>query len=117
MGMSIAIVSSNARSVITEGLAQFGLSDLIDHIEADACGKVQELQRVLHVFNVAPVDAFYVDDTFEGVNAACSIGITAIGIEGGWGKPERLLQAGATWCVQSHDEISRALVERSTPAL
>lgn len=115
MGMNTAIVSSNAQSVISTGLDQFSLSGLIDHVQADACGKVEELRRVLQAFDVSPAEAFYVDDTFEGVNAAHSVGMTAIGIEGGFGKLDRLRQAGATWCVQSHNEISHVLSQNQVP--
>jgi len=93
VGMKTAIVSGTSPGVIAHGIERFGIGDLIGQVEANACGKVKELQRVLLNFNISPDEAVYVDDTHEGVNAAKTVGMTAIGITGGFELPQRLLQA------------------------
>jgi phosphoglycolate phosphatase len=92
-GMKTAIVSGTSPGTIAQGIERFALTGLIDHVEANACGKVGELQLVLARFTTNPHGAVYVDDTLEGVKAAKSLGITAIGITGGFELPERLLKA------------------------
>lgn len=112
-GMRTAIVSANLRSIIDDGLERMGISHLIDHIEAEASGKVKELRRVLDIFAVEPDQAVYVDDMFEGVRAARTVGIPCVALEGGFGKPEHIRQAQPTFTARTHEDVRRILAENN----
>ena len=104
-GAYTSIVSGSVHDIIVAGLANLGVSDFIDHIEAEACGKVEELQRIIYRFSVDPCDVVYVDDTFEGLSAAKAVGAIAIGITGGFTPRARLLEANPDHVISSLHEL------------
>jgi len=104
-GLKVSIVSGSGHAIITTGLTKFDLVDLVDHIEADACGKIDELYRTISRFSIDPKEAIYIDDTFEGLSAAKSVGLTAIGIMGGFNTQERLLTASPDYLIKSLYEL------------
>ncbi len=105
MGAKVSIVSGSTHGIITTGIERFGISDFIDHVEADASGKVDELRRVISHFSVDPNEMVYVDDTYEGLAAAKEVGISAIGILGGFSPRERLLEANPDRLIASLNDL------------
>ncbi len=89
-GLRTAIVSGNIPEVIQACSGLLGLGGLIDHVHANANGKTEELRAVLAHFGIGPEEAFYLDDTAEGLLAASRAGMAAIGIEGGFNLREHL---------------------------
>lgn len=113
LAIPVAIVTLNQRAVIASGLDRLGIAHLVDHVTADAKGKVRELSATVARFGVRARQALYVDDTWEGITAARQAGITTIGIEGGFASRARLLEATPDYCVRSHDDVGRILFERA----
>ncbi len=105
MGINTALVSGTIRDVIMVGLSRFGLPGFIDHVGADASDKVGELKRTLDRFVISPEEAAYVDDTFEGLSAAKRVGMTAIGITGGFSPRQLLLEADPDLMIDSLIEL------------
>ncbi|MDP2704143.1 MAG: HAD hydrolase-like protein [bacterium] len=101
----VAIVSGSTHNIIQASISRFGIGDFIDHLEADAHGKIEELRRVFTRFFVQPEEMVYIDDTYEGLCAAKSIGAAAVGITGGFGMREHLLQANPDHLITNLHEL------------
>ena len=104
-GIGVAIVSGSTMHAIKEGLDQLSVGDLVQHIEASARGKTGELKKVLDIFSVEAIEAMYVDDTYEGVQAARMVGVTAVGIAGGFNSKERIVEANPNYLIFSLDQL------------
>ena len=104
-GIKISIVSGSAHNVISIGVDKFKMSNLIDHIQADAGDKIDELRLVGSRFSAEPNEAIYVDDTYEGLSAAKKVGMTAVGITGGFSEERRLLEAGPDFLIPNLQEL------------
>jgi HAD superfamily hydrolase (TIGR01509 family) len=117
LGMGTAIVSANVGSVISAGLRSMGIEHLIDHVEARAKGKVAELRQVLQLFHLPPDRAVYIDDTFEGISAAHLAGISAIGLAGGFGRLEHLLEAAPMFCAANHQDLCQHFRQLRSPSI
>jgi phosphoglycolate phosphatase-like HAD superfamily hydrolase len=101
----IAIVSGSSTEVVADGVNWFKLSHMIAHIEGGAGDKVRALRDVLARFSVRAASALYVDDTYKGVSAAKEVGITAIGIRGGFNTDECLNEAAADRYISNLREL------------
>lgn len=104
-GIKVSIVSGSVRNVIEASLTTLGIAGLIDHLEADAHGKVDELRRVIKHFSFEPKEVVYVDDMFEGISAAKNVGAAAIGIRGGFGADGHLREAAPDHLIASLHEL------------
>src|SRR3989344_7610028 len=83
-GLKNAMVSASPEDV-ESALSQFGLLYLFDKIRLRAWPKNVAFIETLQFFNVVPEQAFYVDDSFDGLSIAKSLGIRTIGFTGGYG--------------------------------
>lgn len=75
------IVSGARREHILWGLRKFRLEHYFSEIVSDSWGKKKEaLLRVLQTFGQKPRNAFYLDDTYDGLAAAVAANIPSYGI-------------------------------------
>ncbi len=107
--MRIIIVSANVSEVIAPSLAANGIAGLVESMYCGACGKISELRQALADLRCHRSEAFYLDDTHEGVSAANAVGVTSIAIEGGFHDRERLLEANPDHVIASLPELPRVL--------
>lgn len=97
--VKICIVSGSFKEVISNCLSKRGLRGFVDHIEGSASGKIDELRKVAHLFSVRPEEMTYVDDSYEGISAAKTVGASAFAILGGMTSKERLLEANPDYLI------------------
>lgn len=93
LGLQTAIVSAEIAEVLDKRLSEFGIFPLIDRISGSAYDKQKALLDTLDFFGVKAENAFYLDDTFDGLMAAKSVGITAIGFCNGYNSRKRIMLA------------------------
>ncbi len=108
-GIHTAVVSGNIAETIQANMQLLNLADFIDHLHAGANGKVEELRRVVEHFRVSPPEAFYIDDTVEGLAAAKKVGVAAMGIEGGFNERQSLLGAAPDYILSSFADLAELL--------
>ena len=63
------------------------------------------LKEALEEFGVAPEEAFYLDDTFDGIQSAKQLGIVSVGFTKGFNSEERIRAAGPDHIVHSLFEV------------
>ncbi len=93
LGLQTAIVSAEIADVLDKRLSGFGIFPFIDRITGSAYDKPKALTETLDFFGIQSEKAFYLDDTFDGLMAAKSVGITAIGFCNGYNSYERIMRA------------------------
>jgi phosphoglycolate phosphatase-like HAD superfamily hydrolase len=71
--------------------------------------KKTALAEVVDRFSVSPQNAFYLDDTRDGLAHAKEVGLTAIGFTGGFNSEESIRQANPDYVVHSFLEVLRIL--------
>lgn len=91
--LSRALVSSEHPEVLNKRLLEFGLYNRFDYVRGGAWPKDEALREVILKFGVRPEEAFYLDDTPHGIQAAKSVGIKTIGYPNGYNSRERILVA------------------------
>jgi len=103
--MKNALVSA-APEIAESHLAHFGIGYLFDMITFNARAKDEALVQTLDHFGVRAEDAFYLNDTAEGLLDAKKLGMDTIGFTGGFNNRRRILSAGPTYIVDSLKEIA-----------
>jgi phosphoglycolate phosphatase len=116
MGVKTGIVSGTAPAVITHGMERLGIAALVDQIRGNACGKVNELRQVLAHFRLKPYQAVFIDDAYEGINAAKNVGMTAVAITGGFDATDRLRSASPDHVIGTLREFPTLLKRNSIGA-
>lgn len=93
IGLQTAIVSAEIPEVLEKKLSEFGIFPLVDRITGGAYDKPKALIETLDFLGVQAEKAFYLDDTFDGLMAAKSVGITTIGFCNGYNSRKRIMYA------------------------
>ncbi len=93
LDLQTAIVSAEIPGVLEGRLSEFGITPFIDRVAGGAYNKPEALIATLDFFGVKSENAFYLDDTFDGLMAAKSVGITAIGFCNGYNSRKRIMHA------------------------
>lgn len=106
------IVSAEYPSVLAERLAQFKIVSLLDCARAGAWPKDKALREMISRFNLKPDAAFYVDDTFDGIKSAKSVGLTTFGFTKGYNSRRRIQAAKPDFVVNSLKEVLM-IIEKS----
>ncbi|MEK9180126.1 MAG: HAD family hydrolase [Patescibacteria group bacterium] len=100
LGLKNAMVSASPEDV-EKTLAEFGVANLFDKIRLKAWPKDAALRETVEYFGIRPEEAFYVDDTFDGITSAKNLGLWTIGFTGGYNTRERILAARPNYAVDS----------------
>jgi phosphoglycolate phosphatase len=108
--MQTAIVSGEITEVLEDNLRRFRIIGFFDSVRGDARNKEEALIATLDELGTKAEDAFYVDDTFDGLTSAKNVGLDTIGVTIGYGSIERIKAANPTHIVNSLDEL-RTMVE------
>ncbi len=93
IGLQTAIVSAEIADVLDKRVTEFGLFPFIDRITGGAYDKPAALIETLDFFGVAAENAFYLDDTFDGLMAAKAVGLNTIGFCNGYNSRKRIMYA------------------------
>lgn len=93
LGLKTAVVSGEASSVLQKRLDELNLRQMIETAWADCHNKGESLKKLSAQSGIAPGRIVYVDDNFQGLVEARSIGAITIGFTGGWQTPGRISQA------------------------
>lgn len=81
-GATVAIVSAEMQEVLDKRLNDLKLRPWIDIVRGSAWPKDEALLQTLDRAGVKAEDAFYMDDTYDGLTSAKNLGITAVGYIG-----------------------------------
>jgi len=93
LGIPTALVSAEMREILIERLRSFKLMPLFDEIRGNSWNKEEALIATLDIFGTKAEDAFYLDDTYDGLMAAKNVGIKTIGFSAGYHSEQRVLAA------------------------
>lgn len=105
-GLSRAIVSAQVPELLSQELVRFGIANVFDNVRGGAWPKKEEaLLEVMKKFDVRPYEAFYVDDTFDGIASAKNVGMATFGYTGGYNPRPRILEANPNWVIDDLSEI------------
>jgi|GEM_PF-256244 len=104
LGLKLAIVSAEIPEVLLRRIAQFDLGDVFDHVRGGASPKNEAIAEVLIHFDVKPEEAFYIDNTYEGISIAKELGMKTFGFTEGYNTRERIIDAQPTYVVRSLEE-------------
>ncbi len=104
LGLKLAIVSAEIPEVLMRRVAQFNLGEVFDYVRGGAWPKNKALAEVLVHFDVKPEEAFYIDDTHEGISIAKKLGMKTFGFTEGYNTRERIIDAKPTYVVSSLEE-------------
>ena len=85
-----AIVSSTADDILSRRFTEFELKNLVDRHRGRAYDRKQAIAETLAHFELEPQDAWYMDDTSEGLAAAKDLGIHTIGLTHGYNSEEKI---------------------------
>lgn len=91
-GMKIAVVSASPEDLEKE-FAEWDVLHLISRIRNRAYCKTETLAETVDYFGFRTENAFYLDDTFDGLMSAKNVGITPIGISHGFNSREKIMEA------------------------
>lgn len=89
------IVSAGVSENLNQQLKDSNLLPLVTRVRGDAWDKEKALLEVLDFFGVQAENAFYLDDTYDGLVAAKKCGIVAIGYTGksAYNSERRIIEA------------------------
>lgn len=111
LGMCRAIVTGEETTIFERRNRQFGLkSKWVESYIAHTRDKVAALREMLDRFRVKPKDAFYVDDSFDGLSAAKKVGLTTFGLTCGYAPEENIKAAQPDCLVSSLHEVKGILL-------
>lgn len=115
-GIKAAVLSAHRKKDILEKLEEFGISHLIDAVEAvegniTGMAKGKEADRALKELGVKAEEAIIVGDGLQDIEAAKEHGMKAISIGGGFISGERLKKAGTDYFVKDLGEVLEIVEE------
>lgn len=106
LGLRIGIVSGEVPEILDKRLETFGIRHLFDSVKGGAWGyKEQALTETLKEFNLTPKEAFYLDDTFDGIGAAKSTGLATFGWTKGYHSIALVKKAGPDFLIYSMEKM------------
>ena len=107
------------RTLVTGENPKFLIARLLQHqlhgefekIYDGVRDKVKAIREMVEEHGLDPQEAFYVDDTIEGVAAARAVGVISIGITHGFTSPQKLLQGNPDFIAHSFADVERIIRE------
>ncbi len=102
-----AIVSASRDDVVSD-IAELGIGGFFRAVRLDGLNgwtKEVGLRETLSEFSVPPQNAFYLDDTFNGLMQAKKLGIATVGFTGGYNSELRIRAAEPDYVVHSLSEV------------
>jgi len=107
LGMKTAIVSGEREDILHERLGQFKIASYFDMVVGNAHNQKKEggLLKVANAFKIEPYDAFYLDDTFDGIKDAKHAGLHAFGFTKGMGSLRRIEAANPDAIINSYKDL------------
>ena len=110
-GARLAIATGKSRQGLTRVLTHSGLQDLFAATrtasEAPSKPHPQMLNDILAATGVSPTRALMVGDTSYDMAMARAAGLTAVGVTYGVHSRARLLESGASDCVDAFEDVCR----------
>jgi len=104
--LKTAIVSGETSAILRKRLSQFGLENIFDSISGDVKNKKVALRNVLDEFSIKnPKNAFYVDDSIDGLKSALYIGIYAFAFGKGYCPPLKLSRTNPTLLFNEYSQL------------
>lgn len=98
---NLTIVSSEIFDVLKARLKQFGLERNFSSVRAAHGAKEKLLLETISEFNCRPEDAFYVDDTYDGISSAKNVGMATFGTVNGYNSMRRVVAASPNLVISS----------------
>ncbi|MEW6616911.1 MAG: HAD family hydrolase [Patescibacteria group bacterium] len=108
LDLKIGIVSGEARGYLQgTRLKQFGIEKYFDFVFDGISDKMEKFKEVVKILETDPKTMFYIDDSFDGVTAAKSAGITTFGFvhKGSYNSKEKIIAAKPDYIVENLLEI------------
>lgn len=106
LGLKTGIVSGEVPEILDKRLETFGIRHLFDSVKGGAWGyKEQALAETLEKFNLTPEQAFYLDDTFDGIGAAKTAGLATFGWTKGYHSIALVKTAEPDFLIYSMEEM------------
>jgi phosphoglycolate phosphatase len=99
------VVVSSSIDDVEQHLRDANVHHLLHTILVQVRDKKSTLARVVSKLGIMPQEAFYVNDTHDGLVEAKEAGLTAIGFTGGFNREERVRAANPDHVVHSFFEI------------
>ena len=111
-GLKIRIVSGEVPEILEKRLKTFGIKYLFDVVKGGAWGhKEKALSETLKEFNLNPEQAFYVDDTFDGIGAAKNTGLATFGWTKGYHSLKLIKNAKPDFIISSMNELRNIILK------
>lgn len=106
--LKIGIVSGEAQGYLQDTrLRQFGIEKYFDFVFDGISNKMEKFKELLKILEIGPKTIFYIDDSFDGVVAAKSAGITTFGFihKGSYNSEEKIRAANPDYIIRNLLEI------------
>ncbi len=101
LAIKTVIVSATKQETLKQQAAQFGIDSKFDRLCGGAWKKEPVLRELIEEFKIDPKEAFYVDDTFDCLQAAKRVGVCTIGYIRGYNSFEKVVAANPDHIVDS----------------
>ena len=98
---NLAVVSSELYDVLKARLKQFELEKYFSSVRAAYGAKEKLLLETVNEFNCSPEEAFYVDDTYDGISSAKNVGMATFGTVNGYNSSRRVVEASPNFVISS----------------
>jgi len=108
LDLKIGIVSGEANGYLQDTrLKQFNVKRYFDFVYDGVSDKAKKFKELLGVFEVNPKTIFYVDDSFDGIAAAKSAGITTFAFihKGSYNSEKKIMAANPDYVIGNLLEI------------
>ena len=108
LDLKIGIVSGEARGYLRDTrLKQFGVEKYFDFVFDGVSNKMEKFKELLNILEISPKTIFYVDDSFDGIAAAKSAGITTFAFihKGSYNSEEKIRSANPDHIIKNLLEI------------
>lgn len=108
LDLKIGIVSGEAQGYLQDTrLKQFHIEKYFDFVFDGVSDKMGKFKELLKILEIGPRTIFYVDDSYDGIVAAKSAGITTFGFihKGSYNSEEKIRAANPDYIIKSLLEI------------
>ena len=109
IGLRLAVVSAAAPGEFEERIKQFDLAGYFETVYGNAQNKKEAFRVVLEKLGVKAEEAFYVDDTYDGIQSAKAMGLATFGTVNGYCTRERIKEAKPDYIISSLLAVPEAL--------
>jgi len=99
------VIISAAPERTIKHVKKLGIENVIHTMRFHAKNKEMAILEMLDYYKVHARDAFYVDDTADGIEQAKRTGVATFGFTGGYNSPERILKAKPRYVINSLDDV------------